>query len=168
MHKLYTPATIADFKMVQEYTARYITMDKIPGAPTYVWHKQQFTGSDGQTSEIRIGMNTSGLSPAQKNLLDQFYQLTDKLRTPDFIDISYYDNPSSELLLEKIKDKTYRLLNTTDPLKQQFHWLEMLLNMASEIIRNSPLPITIADQDGNIRNISPAYAAGTGYTIAQI
>jgi len=74
-------------------------MDKIPGGESFVWYKKEFDYLDGGKIQVRVGMNTTGLSNEQKKILVHFYKLTDILRSKDYLGITYYSDYSSDKLI---------------------------------------------------------------------
>lgn len=74
-------------------------MDKIPGGKSFVWYKKEFDYLDGGKIQVRVGMNTTGLSDEQKKILVHFYKLTDTLRSREYLGIAYHSDYSSNELI---------------------------------------------------------------------
>lgn len=107
-------------------------------------------------------MNGTGLSSEQQEELAKAYELTDKLRDRDLSSVYYSKHPSS-LLMSRTQQKIDALLvSGTEEEKKlvtPLGWMNMVLSIADDIVKNSPFPLTIVGTQGTIEQISPAYAA---------
>jgi len=176
MKEPYTTETIEKFTNEPGYTSKFIKMDRLPAndegdKPAYFWYKKSFNHPNGGQIEVRIGMDGTGLSEEQRTTLTNIYKFTDKVRS-EYIDIVHYAQPSSDSLIVRLKGQISSILEhnsgTENTLATELSWLLMFLEMANDIIKNSPFPLTIVDKEGTIKRISPAYAAMVGYTVDEI
>jgi hypothetical protein len=173
MSLIYRPQTIASFQQAAKkwYTAQFIEMDNIhltkdEDVPAFFWFRKEYQCPHNRwTLQVRIGMNGTGLTVAQKEKLTDLYKLTDFLRT-HFMNQVSYSNPSPDALIDRIHARLLSVLN--DDLTTSLSLMHMSLTLAKEIVINSPLPLTIINKQGAIECISPAYAATVGYTVKRI
>lgn len=176
MSEVYTPETIEGFTNESGYTSKFIEMDKLPvnddgDKPAFFWYKKQFNHPHGGQIEVRIGMNGTGLSEEQRMMLTNIYNFTDTVRS-EYIDLVHYAQPSSDALIVRLKGQISSIFEHNsakdNTLAIELSWLLMFLEMANDIIKNSPFPLTIVDKQGSIKRVSPAYAAMVGYTVDEI
>lgn len=181
MEEIYKPETIEGFTAAARnpkgwYTAQFIEMDKVvvhdeEDIPAFFWYRKEFNHPDGGKIQIRIGMNGTGLSLEQRTELADAYKLADILRTQD-IDLVHYSNPSYESLINRIKNELEVVLGDERGNKKQLilplDWMRMILQIADDIVKNSPFPFTIVDENNIIEQVSPAYAAMVGYRVRDI
>lgn len=181
MQDLYTPETIESFTTAAKasqggYTAQFIEMDKVTSnehdeKPAFFWYRKEFNHPDGGKIQVRIGMNGTGLSQDQKDELSDAYKLADILRREN-LDEVYYSKYPHALLIDRIKEQLSFILESNTDEEKKFivplGWMQMVLEIADDIVKNSPFPLTIVDGAGVIEQISPAYSAMIGYTVKDI
>ncbi len=148
-----------------------IPVDSTDAIPAFFWYRKEFNHPDGGKIQVRIGMNGTGLLEKQKIELTELYKLANVLRE-EHMEHVHYSRPSYEALVTEIKDRLSCILGVDTESKKEttmtLGWMQMVLEIADDIIKNSPLPLTIVDRDGVIEHVSPAYAAIVGYTVNDI
>lgn len=183
MQHLYLPETIERFNIAANnpqggYTAQYVEMDKVTvdednkeDKPAFFWYRKEFNHPDGGKIQIRIGMNGTGFVPEQKREIMGLYTVADALRTK-WLNYAHYSNPSYEAFIARIKADVMSIIKgdaeKDDTLLMSLAWLQMILEIADDIVKNSPFPLVIVDGKGAIEHISPAYATMVGYTVNDI
>lgn len=179
MQTLYTKETIEKFSAAKNpqggYRAQYVEMDKITvneneNKPAFFWYRKEFDHPDGGKLQVRIGMNGTELLPEHRLDLTDAYTLADILRTED-MNLVHYSSPSYQLLIIRIKNQLSSILEhdaEQNSLVLPLGWIKMILEIADDIVKNGPFPLTIINEKGVIEHISPAYAAMIGYTVSDI
>ncbi len=181
MQKPYKAETIEQFSALARnsqggYTAEFIEMDNVPvdstgAAPAFFWYRKEFNHPDGGKIQVRIGMNGTGLLEKQRIELIELYKLANVLRE-EYMEYVHYSRPSYEALAIEIKDRLLSILDSGVEPKNDatiaLGWMQMVLEIADDIIKNSPLPLTIVNEGGAIEHVSSAYATMVGYTVKDI
>lgn len=181
MPRLYTPRTMEKYNAVARYSedgyrAQFIEMDNADlgegeDTPAFFWYRKEFDHPNGGKIQVRIGMNGTGLSPEQQAELTRTYELTDMLRDQDLSSV-YHSKYPCDLLMSRTQEKIDAILeNGTDKerkLLMPLKWMNMVLAIADDIVKNSPFPLTIVGKQGAIEQISPAYAVMVGHTVDKI
>lgn len=178
---LYTEETIRNFTLAAQkthgYTSRYIEMDNVPlldgeSRPAYYWYRKEFSHPEGGILQVRLGMNGTGLTLSQREELSGLVVLTNTLRSKDSIENVYYTNPSYKSTIDKIVAEIHTIqekkYSDSEEVLRSLSWMKLILEVADDIMRNSPFPITILDGKGVIEQISPAYSAAIGRDVNSI
>jgi hypothetical protein len=117
-------------------------------------------------------MNGTGFSTKQRTGLVDLYKLADKIREykPGLV---HYTKFRYEELVYRMKDRIVSIIsdNTTDEDDVDFNtltWVCMVLEIYDDIIKNSPLPITVIGNDREVQEISTAYAIIVGHKVETI
>lgn len=116
-------------------------------------------------------MNATGLSQEQKTELSDAYRLADILRQERLAEV-YYSKFPHMFLIDRIRERLSSLLQDEKEEEQRFvvplGWIRMILEIAEDIVKNSPFPLTVVDNTGVIEQISPTYSAMVGYRVKDI
>lgn len=176
MQEIYSTETINAFTKESGYTSKFIEMDKLlpddnGDKPAYYWYKKQFHHPNGGKIEIRVGMDGTGLSDEQKEILTKMYDFIDMVRA-EYPELVYHSEYPSQNLILRLRNQISAILKNNLPTEEhvanELSWILLFLEIAQDITKNSPLPFTIIDDKDVIKTISPAYAAMVGYTINDI
>jgi PAS domain-containing protein len=147
-------------------------MDKEDGNPSaFFWHKREFEHPNDDSIQIRIGMSAKGLSYEQQEELLKIYKLADVLRKEYPKDV-HYSRVSYSVVIERIQEEVQALLQPSNRNKMEartsLQWIQMILKIAKDIIENSPPPLTIVSDNGQLEHVSSAYSAMVGYRVSEI
>lgn len=181
MKIIYTWETIQQFTSAVNnskgvFTAQFIPMDNIPtnnngDIPTFIWYRKEFSHPNGGKIQVRVGMNGTGLSEEQKQILEDIYKLTNTFRTKDISSV-HYMRTSFEDTICRVKEQVISTLWNSQKweniLTVKMDFIRIILEIANDIIRNSPFPLIIIDNKGCIECISPVYAILVWHSVADI
>lgn len=178
MKEIYTPWTIDQFNIAAQnhsgwYNAQYIKMDNNEKGiqPAYFWYRKAFPDMNGGFFEIRIGMNGTNLSEDQQSKLIKIYNLSEKLRETNnpILESPYISYSDS---ISRIRGEISTICNNTVHERSiaatSLHWMEAILRIANDIVRNSPIPLTMFNGKWELEKISVAYTTTVGYKVNEI